>query len=69
MPEVVPVERFEMIDSAGTQGQGLVELQQGSPGIGFKIPKGMVQIKEEMPVFLFGLQMTEFSFVPRQSAA
>lgn len=48
--QVLLVKAVEIIHAAGMEFKRFVQVLQGMAGIGVKIPQGMIEVEEEMPV-------------------
>lgn len=59
------MKEIEVMNSSLLQFKDFIKIKQGSSGIGFKIPEGMIEVKEEMTIFDFGLQISDFRFAKK----
>ena len=50
MPAVAGKKGIEVVNAPGGKRVGLEKLSEGFFGVGFKIPQGMVEVKEEMAI-------------------
>ena len=59
MNQVVFVKQIKIIHTPVSEIQGLIQFFQRLATIGFKIPKGMIEIEKKMLVFHSGLKCKE----------
>jgi hypothetical protein len=45
------MKKIEIMNAGLIQGKRMIDIQQGFAAIRIKIPKGMIQIEKEVPVF------------------
>ena len=63
MHQVVFMKQVKIVDAPFLQVQFSIQFYQCLPAVGLKIPEGVIEVKEKVPVFDFCFQAAAFRFV------